>query len=171
MNGIPLLFFELKNVHKDIRRAFNENLSDYKDTIPHVLDHNAVIVLSNGDGAKVGSLSASYEQFHEWKRLEEDTSGVVDMETLLKGMCSKRNFMDIFENFILFDETTGKLAKILGRNHQFLGVNRAVEAVRTRIDRGGKLWLNEPEPCGYANHEAILGDGRPVGKPKRLFPL
>lgn len=139
VNGIPLLFFELKNVHKDIRRAYNENLSDYKDTIPHIFDHNAVIVLSNGDGAKLGSLSANYEQFHEWKRLEEDKPGVVDMETLLKGMCSKRNFMDIFENFILFDETTGKLAKILGRNHQFLGVNRAVEAVRTRSERAGKL--------------------------------
>ncbi len=139
VNGLPLLFFELKNVHKDIRRAYNENLSDYKDTIPHIFDHNAVIVLSNGDGAKLGSLSANYEQFHEWKRLEEDKSGVVDMETLLKGICSKQNFMDIFENFILFDETTGKLVKILGRNHQFLGVNRAVEAVRTRAQRGGKL--------------------------------
>lgn len=139
VNGIPLLFFELKNVHKDIRRAFNENLSDYKDTIPHIFDHNAFIVLSNGDGAKVGSLSAKYEQFHEWKRLEEDKPGVVDMETLLKGMCSKRTFMDVFENFILFDETTGMLAKILGHNHQFLGVNRAIEAVRTRNELAGKL--------------------------------
>jgi type I restriction enzyme R subunit len=61
------------------------------------------------------------------------------METLLKGTCSKANLMDLFENFILFDESTGKLVKIVARNHQFLGVNRAVVAVKERNARAGKL--------------------------------
>ncbi|MEP7342000.1 MAG: type I restriction endonuclease subunit R [Acidobacteriota bacterium] len=139
INGLPLLFFELKNIHKDIRRAYNENLTDYKDTIPHVFDHNGIIVLSNGDGAKLGSLSSRYEHFHEWKRLHEEDTGAVDLETLLKGVCSKRNLLDIFESFIAFDETTGKLVKIVARNHQYLGVNRAVEAVRNREERHGQL--------------------------------
>ncbi len=139
VNGLPLLFFELKNIHRDIRRAYDENLTDYKDTIPHVFDHNAIIALSNGDSAKIGSLSSKYEHFHEWKRLHEEDPGVVDLETLLKGVCSKRNLMDLFENFIVFDETSGKLAKIVARNHQFLGVNRAVEAVRQREQRNGQL--------------------------------
>jgi type I restriction enzyme, R subunit len=139
VNGIPLLFIELKNVHKDIRRAYNENLSDYKDTIPGIFDHNAIIVLSNGDKAKVGSFSAKYGHFHEWKRLSEEDPGVVDMETLLKGMCSKENFMDIFENFIVFDDSSGTLVKILTRNHQFLGVNRAIQSVTERKQRNGKL--------------------------------
>jgi type I restriction enzyme, R subunit len=139
VNGLPLVFFELKNIHKDIRRAYNENLTDYKDTIPHVFDHNAIIVLSNGDGAKLGSLSSRYEHFHEWKRLQEEDPGQVDLETLLKGVCSKRNLLDIFESFIVFDETTGKLVKIVARNHQFLGVNLAVEAVRNRAERNGQL--------------------------------
>jgi len=139
VNGIPLLFFELKNIHKDIRRAYNENLSDYKDTIPNIFHHNAIVVLSNGSEAKVGSFTAKYEHFHEWKRFAEEDPGVVDMETLLKGMCSKENFMDIFENFIVFDDSTGKLVKVLGRNHQFLGVNRAIQAVRESKERKGKL--------------------------------
>ncbi|MCA1566214.1 MAG: type I restriction endonuclease subunit R [Acidobacteria bacterium] len=139
VNGIPLLFIELKNVHKDIRHAYDDNFTDYKDTIPHIFDHNAFIVLSNGDQAKLGSLSSKYEHFHEWKRLEEEDAGSVDFETLLKGMCSKQNFMDLFENFILFDETTGKVAKIVARNHQFLGVNRAIESVRNRENLGGQL--------------------------------
>ena len=139
VNGIPLLFIELKNVHKDIRRAYDGNFSDYRDTIPHIFHHNAIVVLSNGDDAKVGTLASKYEHFHEWKRLTEDKPGVVNMETLLKGMCSKENFMDLFENFILFDDSTGKLIKILARNHQFLGVNKAVEAVRQRADRQGQL--------------------------------
>jgi len=96
VNGIPLLFMELKNIHKDIRAAYEKNLSDYKNTIPHLFHHNAVIVLANGVDAKIGSLSGNYEHFHEWKRLEEDEPGVVDMETLLKGICNKSNFLDFF---------------------------------------------------------------------------
>lgn len=139
INGIPLLFTELKNVHKDIRAAYDRNLADYKDTIPHLFHHNAVIMLGNGISAKLGSLSSRYEHFHEWKRLDEDEPGVVDMETLLKGMCSKRNLLDLFENFIVFDDSSGKLVKIVARNHQFLGVNRALQAVRERKERLGKL--------------------------------
>ncbi len=139
VNGIPLLFIELKNVHKDIRRAYNENLSDYKDAIPRLLDYNAFIVLSNGDKSRIGALYNKWEHFHEWKRLAEESPGVVEMETLLKGICSKKNFMDLFENFILFDESKGKMAKIIARNHQFLGVNRAVQSVKKRKERHGKL--------------------------------
>jgi type I restriction enzyme R subunit len=139
VNGIPLLFIELKNIHKDIRRSYNENLSDYRDTIPYLFDHNALILLSNGHDAKVGSITSKFEHYFEWKRLAEEEKGVVDMETLQKGMFSKINFMDIFENFIVFDESTGKMIKIVARNHQYLGVNRAIEAVKNRNKRKGKL--------------------------------
>ena len=116
---------ELKNVHRDLRRAYEENLSDYKDTIPHLFEQNAFIVLGNGREAKIGSLSSKYKHFRDWKRLDEDEPGVVDMETLLKGVCAKSNLLDIFENFILFDESGGGLVKIVAQNQQFLGVNRA----------------------------------------------
>ncbi|WP_288377116.1 type I restriction endonuclease subunit R [uncultured Pseudomonas sp.] len=139
VNGIPLVFMELKNVHKDIKSAYEKNFADYKDTIPHLFHHNAFIVLGNGVDAKIGSVSSKYEHFNDWKRLHEDGVGVVDMETLLKGICSKANLMDIFENYILFDESTGKLVKIVARNHQFLGVNRAIDAVKDRKARTGKL--------------------------------
>jgi type I restriction enzyme, R subunit len=139
VNGLPLLFLECKAIHKDIRHAYEMNLSDYKDTIPHLFHHNAFIVLCNGVDAKIGSLSSKYNHFNDWKRLAEDEPGVVDMETLLKGVCNKRDFMDLFENFTLFDESSGELVKIVARNHQFLGVNRAIEAARNREARQGKL--------------------------------
>lgn len=139
VNGIPLLFMELKNVSKDIRAAYEKNLADYKDTVPHLFHHNAFIVLANGVDAKIGSVSSRFEHFHEWKRLEEDEAGAVNMETLLKGICDKRNFLDLFENFIVFDDSPGKAVKILARNHQYLGANRAVKAVEERQERQGKL--------------------------------
>lgn len=139
VNGIPLLFMEVKNVHKDIRAAFEQNLADYKDTVPHLFYHNAFIILGNGIDAKMGTVSSQFEHFNDWKRLKEDEPGVVDMETLLKGTCSKANLMDIFENFTLFDQSAGRMVKIVARNHQFLGVSKAIAAVKERQDRMGKL--------------------------------
>ena len=139
VNGLPLLFIECKNIHRNLKAAFEQNFSDYKTTIPHLFHHNAIVMFGNGEQAKIGSITSRWEHFHEWKRLAEEEPGVVDMETLLKGVCDKRNFMDLVENFILFDESFGETRKILARNHQFLGVNRAVDAVRKRKARAGKL--------------------------------
>ncbi|MBW2558310.1 MAG: type I restriction endonuclease subunit R [Deltaproteobacteria bacterium] len=139
VNGLPLLFIECKNIHKNLKTAFEKNFSDYKDTIPHLFHHNAIVMFGNGEKAKIGSITSKWEHFHEWKRLSEDDPGAVDMETLLKGVCEKRSFMDMLENFILFDESTGETKKILARNHQFLGVNLAIQSVRERKERQGKL--------------------------------
>ena len=139
VNGLPLLFIECKNVHRSLETAFKENYSDYRDTIPHVFHHNAVVMFGNGVKARIGSITSKWEHFHEWKRLAEEEPGAVDMETLLKGIGDKRNFIDLVENFILFDDSTEETRKILARNHQFLGVNRAVEAVREREARERRL--------------------------------
>jgi len=139
VNGLPLMFIECKNIHKNLKAAFEKNFSDYKDTVPHLFHHNAIVMFGNGDKAKIGSITSKWGHFHEWKRLAEQEPGVVDMETLLKGVCDKRNLMDLVENFIAFDDSSGEPKKILARNHQFLGVNRAIEAVKDRKNRQGKL--------------------------------
>ncbi len=139
VNGLPMMFVELKRPDKSLRRAYDDNFKDYMDTIPQLFHFNAFVVLGNGVEAKIGSLSAKYEHFSDWKRLAEGDKGVVQMETLVKGICTKANFLDIFENFILFDDSTGKLIKIVARNHQYLGVNRAMQSVVDRKKRDGKL--------------------------------
>lgn len=139
VNGIPLLFMECKNIHKNLKTAYEKNFSDYKDSVPHLFHHNALVVFGNGEQARMGSLTSEWGHFHEWKRLAEEEPGVVDMETLLKGVCNKTNFIDLLENFILFDDSGSETRKIIARNHQFLGVNRAIEAVKDRKNRQGKL--------------------------------
>lgn len=139
VNGIPLLFVELKKQTVDVKDAYDCNYTDYLDTIPQLFHFNAILMLSNGLEAKVGTLGSKYEFFHEWKRLKEDEAGAVDLETMLLGICDKRNFMDLFENFILFDHSGGKCAKIFARNHQYLGVNEAVESYKARKLKDGKL--------------------------------
>ena len=139
VNGIPLLFIELKNFNVDVQDAYTCNYTDYLDTIPHLFYYNAFLMLSNGEQAKVGTLGSKYEFFHEWKRLKEEDEGSVELETMLRGICRKQTFMDLFENFILYDHSGGRTAKILARNHQYLGVNEAVEVYRQRKLRNGKL--------------------------------
>ncbi|MBV1868836.1 MAG: type I restriction endonuclease subunit R [Marinosulfonomonas sp.] len=141
VNGLPLMFCELKRPDKDLRRAYNENLSDYKDTVPHLFHFNAMVILGNGEQAKMGSISAEYEHFADWLKLDEGDrrDDMLPMEALLKIVCDKRRFLDLFENFILYADTANGPAKILAKNHQYLGVNRAVEAVKKRESLNGKL--------------------------------
>ena len=139
VNGLPLLFVELKNTTVDVQNAYTDNYTDYLDTIPHLFYYNAFLMLSNGVEAKVGTLGSKYEFFHEWKRLSEQEAGSVALETMLRGICKKENFLNLFENFILYDHSGGRTAKILARNHQYLGVNEAVKAYAARKLNNGKL--------------------------------
>ena len=139
VNGLPLIFIELKNHDQDIQNAYTDNYRDYLDTIPHLFHHNAMIMLSNGMESRVGTVGAKWEFFHEWKRLTELDHGNIELPTMLRGICKKENLLDLLENFILFDHSGGSTVKILARNHQYLGVNQAVEMYRHREEMKGKL--------------------------------
>lgn len=139
VNGVPLLFVELKNFNVDVEDAYTKNYTDYQDTIPHIFYYNAFVMLSNGISAKIGALKSKFKFFGDWKRLSENDTGKVDLETMLKGVCKKENFLDLFENFILFDHASGRATKILARNHQYLGVNEAVKKYKERKLNAGKL--------------------------------
>lgn len=162
VNGLPLLFVELKRFHKSVQDAYTQNFVRYKAWLPALFHHNAIVMLANGDEGRVGTITSPFAYFNEWKRLEEEESGRVDFETMQRGMLDKTHFMDLFENFILFDDSkpisveldaaeaattnvattnvvTTNTRKILARNHQFLGVNRAFAAANERNVRDGKL--------------------------------
>jgi type I restriction enzyme R subunit len=127
VNGLPLVFLELKASHKRLRDAYDRNLSDYRDTIPHIFVPNAFIVLSNGTESKVGTITSSWEHFSEWKKIDgEREAGTVSLETLIRGMCAPDHMLDLVENFIAYSEGVGGLIKILAKNHQYHGVNSAI---------------------------------------------
>lgn len=133
VNGLPLVFIELKAVYRNIRAGFDQNLRDYLDesVIAHAFHHNAFLIVSNGEQARYGSITSDWEHFAEWKREDEKDKGSVNAEVLLRGMLRKERLLDIVENFILFDASkAGPVRKIVARNQQVLGVNLAVESVR-----------------------------------------
>jgi type I restriction enzyme R subunit len=154
VNGIPLVFIELKASHKNLKTAYERNLRDYKDTIPHVFWYNAFIILSNGSRSRVGSITAAWEHFSEWKKINtEGEEGLVSLETMLRGMCDPTRLLDVAENFLLFAEVQGGMAKLVAKNHQYLGVNnafRAVQEIRENQGRLGVFWHTQGSGKSYS---------------------
>ena len=105
LNGLPLVFIELKAVYKNIRVGFDGNLRDYLDenVIAHAFHHNAFLIVSNGHRARYGSITSEWEHFTEWKRQDEHDKGSVEAEVLLNGTLAHDRLLDLLENFILFD--------------------------------------------------------------------
>lgn len=140
VNGIPLMLLELKASHKSLVDAYRDNLRDYKDTIPKLLWYNLGIIISNGIENKLGSLTSPFEYFNEWKKAEsEEDDSKTDLATMIHGVCDRDRMLDIFENFVLFDESLAEVKKILPRYFQYFGVNRAFEKVSHSKDNKGKL--------------------------------
>jgi len=155
INGLPLVFIELKNADVKVEQAYTKNLTDYKNDIPNLFSFNQVCILSNASETRIGAFKSPYEHFFEWLKLDEsgervnreelrknqsDYSGC-SLEYVAKGLLEPHKVIDYIENFILFDGKDAFINKILAKNHQYLGVNAAMENVRNRETLNGKLGI------------------------------
>lgn len=142
VNGIPLLFFELKAMHQAVRSAFDDNLRDYKNTVPHLFWYNAFILLSNNRESRVGSVSAGFEHFSEWKKInDEGEQGAISLETTIRATATPERLLEITENFIVYKEIKGGTIKLVAKNHQFFGVNNAMKALTKIQENKGRLGI------------------------------
>ena len=130
VNGIPLVLMEFKGANRSVRAAFVDNLRDYRTTVPQLFWPNAFVVLSNGSEAKMGATFAPWEHFGDWQKIDASGArGRVGLETLIRGTCRPDRLLDLVENFVAYTEVPGGVVKAVARNHQFLGVNAAIEAL------------------------------------------
>jgi type I restriction enzyme R subunit len=145
LNGLPLVFIELKNATAKIRTAYDDNLNNYKHDIPQLFLTNALCVLSNAIDTRIGSITATWDYFFQWLRPDDETEKIdrdqirhsqTSLERLIHGLLTPAKLLDYIENFIIYDRET---TKIIAQNHQFIGVNKSFEAFQTRDQRGGKL--------------------------------
>ena len=149
INGMPMVFIELKNSIVKIKEAYNDNLTNYKKDIPNLFAFNQICVLSNGLETRLGAFSATYEYFFEWLKVDSEkekvdrnalrkVSHVADssIKYFVEGLLEKHHLIDYIENFILFQNGANK---IIAKNHQYLGVNNLVEALKKRHELQGKL--------------------------------
>jgi len=145
VNGLPLVFIELKNSNVSLRTAYDDNLTNYKADIPQLFLTNAFSVLSNGIETRIGSLSGEWEHFFHWLRPEDEKEKIrreqiraegTSTERFLQGLCVKEKLLDYVENFVVYHKGS---QKIIAQNHQFIGVNRGFEKFLRRDEFGGKL--------------------------------
>jgi type I restriction enzyme, R subunit len=145
INGLPLVFIELKNSNIKLQNAFDDNLTDYKRDIPQLFHTNAFCILSNALETKIGSFTATWEYFFHWLRVEDEKEKIdrdqikesgTSLERAINGLCSPSTLLDYIENFILYHKET---QKIIAQNHQFIGVNRAIESFTERESKQGRL--------------------------------
>ncbi|MXY89993.1 MAG: type I restriction endonuclease subunit R [Gammaproteobacteria bacterium] len=132
VNGIPLAVIELKNPGDEnatLGGAFNQ-LQTYKDEIPSLFRTNALLAISDGILARVGSLTANFERFMPWRIVDGATvapKGVPELQTLIDGIFDKSRLLKLIREFTVFGDTGAGLAKIVAGYHQFHAVRHAVE--------------------------------------------
>jgi type I restriction enzyme R subunit len=145
INGIPLVFIELKNSIIKLKNAYEENLINYRTEIGQLFNYNAFCVFSNAIETRVGSFNSDYEHFFVWLRPDDETEKIqrktveqdgTSIERLIDGLFSKERLLDYIENFILYYDND---KKIIAQNHQFLGVNNAIKSFENRQNKDGKL--------------------------------
>jgi len=145
VNGLPLVFIELKNSNVKLRTAFDDNLVNYKAEIPQLFLPNVLCVLSNGIETRVGSMTAEWEHFFHWLRPDDEKEKIrreqireqgTSVERFLAGVCTRERMLDYVENFVLYHKET---QKIIAQNHQFIGVNKGFDQFLRRKGLGGKL--------------------------------
>jgi type I restriction enzyme R subunit len=158
VNGLPLVVMEFKKPGVSDRTAFDENLTSYmhpQNGVPALFWYNALLITSNGTRSHLGSMTADWERFFEWKRVEsEEEPRSVSLEVMLRGVCDPKRLLDLTENFTLFTEGDRGTVKIVGQNHQVLGVNQAVASAlagrEAHTGRGGVFWHTQGSGKSYS---------------------
>lgn len=149
VNGLPLVFIELKNSIVKVEEAYNKNLKDYIRDTPNLFAFNQICVLSNGLDTKLGAFNSTFDYFFEWLKVASekevlDRDAIANAESakdssvkyFVDGLLDKQRMIDYIENFILFQNGS---TKIIAKNHQYLGVNNLIESVKKRKELQGKL--------------------------------
>ncbi|MFM6196903.1 MAG: type I restriction endonuclease subunit R [Planktothrix sp.] len=157
INGLPLVVIELKNAsdeQADLKAAYNQ-LQTYKREIPSLFTYNALLIISDGLEARVGSLSADFNRFLAWKTPNgQQDSNRNELEILTNGILNKTTLLDFIRHFTVFEKvkfvnpetqvTTLQTVKKIAAYHQYYAVNKAVESVLEAVIRGdskgGVVW-------------------------------
>ncbi|PWQ93095.1 type I restriction endonuclease subunit R [Leucothrix arctica] len=140
VNGLPLVFIELKNANVKLKTAYTVNLADYKNDIPQLFYFNAFCILSNGLNTKVGAYASEWDYFFDWLRVSSEKEKVdrkkieasgTSLEYAIEGLLEPSRLLDYVENFIVYQNES---TKIIAQSHQLLGVNKAFDRFKNRED-------------------------------------
>ncbi len=150
LNGLPVAGIELKNATDEkatIWTAYDQ-FQTYKNQIPLLYVHNAVLCISDGMEARVGSLTSPPERFLPWRTIEGEkpaAATIPQLRVVIEGLFDKQRLLDFLHYFIVFEEEKSGTVKKIAGYHQLHAVNHAIEATVGAIDakgdkRAGVVW-------------------------------
>ncbi len=131
VNGLPLGIVELKNPTDEDATVWTawQQLQTYKRELPALFAMNAVLIVSDGIEARIGTLTAGREWFKPWRTTSGETladASLPQLQVMLEGACEPGRFLALLRDFIVFEDDGGRLAKIMAGYHQFHAVQTAV---------------------------------------------
>lgn len=163
VNGLPLAVIELKNAADEnatIWQAFQQ-LQTYQAEIPALFAHNALLAISDGVEARVGSLAAGREWFKPWRTIAGETladAHMPELQVAIEGLCDRQRFLDLLRDFIVFEDDGGRIVKKMAGYHQFHAVQVAVAETLRAAERQVSEQPGRYESGGRAGGK--LGDRR-----------
>jgi type I restriction enzyme R subunit len=157
VNGLPLAVIECKSPYitnpmeagiDQLLRYANRRNPEHDEGAEKLFHYNLMMVSSHRDKARVGTITSRMEHFLEWKdpypiTVEEVGAPPESQDVLLAGLFAKSNFLDILQNFTVFEPVDSKIVKKIPRYQQFRAVHKTIERLRggkTRRDKGGVIW-------------------------------
>ena len=157
VNGLPLGVIECKapfvtdpmaeGINQLRRYANRRNPSDTEGS-EKLFHYNQVMVSTFRDGARVGTISSPVEYYLEWKDpyptdAKELGSPANAQQLLIQGLLNPATFLDIIQNFTIYETDSGRTIKKIARYQQFRAVQKTIERLRASGDRkskGGVIW-------------------------------
>lgn len=118
INGLPLVVFH--GIHGgdkswSLRSAYFQ-LQEYKEHLPKFFSFNELLVLSNRDQSRIGTLTSQWKQFipiHSAKGEDTPVPEKTEIESLIQSVFHKPSFLEIIQHFIVFQQSRTKLNKRL----------------------------------------------------------
>ncbi|STO36812.1 Type-1 restriction enzyme R protein [[Flavobacterium] thermophilum] len=152
VNGLPLVVIECKSPTKPhpISEAVQQLLR-YQQEAERLFHYNHVVVATCNEQAKFGSIGARLRHFGEWKdpyplKVSDIGDNPTRQDVLVAGMFSKKNLLDMIQNFVVYEAEGGRTIKKVCRYQQFRAANKAVERIltgKTPKERGGVVWATQ----------------------------
>jgi type I restriction enzyme, R subunit len=131
VNGLPLAILELKNPGDEnatVKHAFNQ-IQTYKNDVPSLFVTNELLVISDGIKARCGTITSGWDRFMPWRTIDGKSvapKGTPELETTIRGLFSRRVFLDYILNFVVFEDDGSKIIKKAAAYHQYWAVNKAL---------------------------------------------
>jgi len=157
VNGLPLAVIECKSPYvtnpmeagiDQLLRYANRRTPAHDEGAEKLFHYNLMMVSTHRDKARVGTITSRMEHFLEWKDPYPTTVEAVgappeSQDVLLAGLFTKSNFLDVMQNFTVFEPVDSRIVKKIPRYQQFRAVHRTIQRLKegkSRRDKGGVIW-------------------------------